>query len=101
MTSSAIAVAMVNLMVKSLRLRRTPVSAAGNERPSWRDLALGAGGLVERGAQALGELDGVVIGPEVHEDQARLLGQHVAVDRGDLDAIRAQGLDHGIDLRGG
>ena len=38
-----------------------------------------ARGLVDRGAQATGELDRVIVGPEVHEDQPRLLGQHVAV----------------------
>jgi hypothetical protein len=29
--------------------------------------------LVERGAQSVGELHGVTVGPEVHEDQPRLL----------------------------
>src|SRR5262245_4504159 len=57
-------------------------------------------GLVERGAQSPGKLEGIVIGPEVQEDQARVLGQHVTMDRGDLDAVRPQGLDHGIDFGG-
>src|SRR6267154_2914274 len=35
-------------------------------------LALGARGLVERGAQAARELDRVIVGPEVHEDQPLL-----------------------------
>ena len=45
------------------------------------------GGLVERRAQALRELHRVVVGPEMHEEQARLLVQHVAVQGGDLDAV--------------
>ena len=54
--------------------------------------ALGARGLVERGAQSLGELQCIVIGPEMQEEQPRLLIQHVAVDRRDIDAIRPQRL---------
>src|SRR5262249_27115116 len=53
------------------------------------------------GAQTLGELDGVVIGPEMHEEQPRLLIQHVAVQRRHLDAVRPQRLDYGIDLIAG
>src|SRR6266511_517952 len=45
-------------------------------------LALRARGLVECGAQSLGKLQRVVVCPEVQEDEPRLLGQHVAVDRG-------------------
>ena len=63
--------------------------------------ALRARGLVECGAQSLGELDGVVIGPEVHEDEPRLLGEHVAVHRGHLDAVLPQRLDHRVDLLAG
>src|SRR5262249_27662180 len=61
-------------------------------------LSAASGGLIKRGPQALGELQGVVVSPEVHEDQPRLLGQHVAMDRGDLDATGAQRLDDRIDL---
>src|ERR1043165_6817248 len=64
-------------------------------------LALRARRLVERGAQAPGELDRIVVGPKMHEDQARLLGQHVAVDRRPLDAVLAQHLDHRIDFLAG
>src|SRR4029453_1722193 len=52
--------------------------------------ALRARGLVEGGAQALAGLPPIVIGPEVHEDQPRLLVEHVAVDRGHLDAVFPQ-----------
>src|SRR5262249_24153542 len=41
--------------------------------------------LVQRGAQAFGLLQRVVVGPEVQEEHARLLGQHVAVHGRDLD----------------
>ncbi len=38
--------------------------------------------------QALRQLHRIVVGPEVHEEQPRLLVQHVAVQRRDLDAVR-------------
>src|SRR5215468_1672476 len=60
--------------------------------------ALRARCLVECGAQARGELDRVVIGPEMHEAQPRLLIQHVAVQCRHLDAVRVQRMDHRIDL---
>src|SRR5262252_10902602 len=50
--------------------------------------------LVEGGAQSFGKLQGVVIGPEVKEDDARLLSQHVAVNRRHLDAVGTQRADH-------
>ena len=59
-------------------------------------LALCAGRLVERGAQPLGELDGVVIGPEMHEEQPRLLVQHVAVVGGYVDAVARNALITGF-----
>jgi hypothetical protein len=45
---------------------------------------------VERGAQPARELQRIIYGPEVHENQARLLGEHVAVNRRDLDGVAAQ-----------
>src|SRR5262249_35061936 len=54
--------------------------------------------LIQRLAQPLRQLQGVVVRPEVHEEQPGLLGQHVAVDRRDLDPVRPQGLDHRVDL---
>src|SRR6185295_17799075 len=35
----------------------------------------------------------------MHEDEPRLLSQHVTMDRGHLYAVRAQSFDHRIDLR--
>src|SRR5258706_8500495 len=63
---------------------------------SFLTLALCARRLVERGAQSLGKLQGIVIGPEMKEEQPRLLIQHVAMDRGHLDAVRPQSLDHRV-----
>src|SRR5215471_10085077 len=45
---------------------------------------------IEGGAQTLGQLQRVVVCPKVHEDQARLLGQHMAVDRRHLDIVCPQ-----------
>jgi hypothetical protein len=36
-------------------------------------------GFVERSAQSFGQLDGIIIGPEVHEEQPWVFVQHVAV----------------------
>ena len=61
-------------------------------------LALRDRGLVERRAHAFGELDRVVIGPEMDEEHPGLLVQHVTMDRRDLDAVRPQRPDQRIDL---
>src|SRR4051812_2786295 len=55
--------------------------------------APGACRLVERRPQSPRQLQRVVMRPKMHEDQPRLLGQHVAMDRSDLDAVVAQRLD--------
>src|SRR5215510_2602454 len=72
-----------------------PQSCGPAVKSLGRRSALCARRLVERGAQPLGELHGVIIGPEVHEEQPRLLVEHVAVHRRHFDAVRAQRLDHG------
>src|SRR6266481_2361459 len=59
-------------------------------------LALRARRLVQCGAQSLGKLQCIVVGPEMQEEESRLLVQHVAVDRSHVDAVRPQRLDHGI-----
>src|SRR5260370_1426893 len=56
--------------------------------------------LIERGAQALGQLMRIVVGPEVQEEHSRLFAEHVAVQGGDLDAAGLQGVNHRIDLLG-
>src|SRR5581483_12320301 len=43
----------------------------------------------------------IVVRPEVKEEEPRLLVQHVAVDGGNLDAIRPQGFNHRVHLIGG
>ena len=53
----------------------------------WEASPFGARGPVEGCANSFGQFYGVVIGPEMHEEQARLLGEHVAVDGSDLDAV--------------
>src|SRR3954451_13589120 len=49
----------------------------------------------KRRLEALSELFGVVIGPEMDEEQARQLVQHVVVDGSDLNAVLTHGLQHG------
>jgi hypothetical protein len=53
-------------------------------------LALDARRLVEGCAQSPGKFQGVFIGPEVKEKEAGLLVQHVAVECGHVDSVRAQ-----------
>jgi hypothetical protein len=40
----------------------------------------------------------IFVGPKMHEEQARLFIQHVAVQGSDLDSIRAQRFNYGIDF---
>ncbi len=80
-----------------LRKRCDMVVAFRLLRPS----ALGNGGFVERGTHTPRQLQCIVIGPEVDEEHARLLVEHVAVDRRDFDVAAAQGSDEGIDLVAG
>src|SRR5262249_27017488 len=63
--------------------------------------ALRDGRLVERRANALGELHRVVVRPEVHEEHPRLLVEHVAMDRRDPNAVGEQGTDRRIALLAG
>jgi hypothetical protein len=42
---------------------------------------------IERGAKSCSELDGIVLRPEVHEEQSRRLDEHVVVKCGNRDAI--------------
>jgi hypothetical protein len=50
----------------------------------------------ERRLEALSELPGIVIGPEVDKEQAGLLVQHVIVDGGDRTPTRQQSLHNRI-----
>src|SRR5436305_729413 len=59
------------------------------ERGSLLRLTLRDVHTVERGAQAPRQLLRVVVGPEVHEEEARAFGQHVAVQRRHLNAVIA------------
>ena len=61
-------------------------------------LAFCAGGLVECRAKPSGQFQRIVIGPEVEEEQPRLLVQHVAVHGGYVDAVCTQCSDHRIHL---
>jgi len=58
-------------------IAEAPKAGRPERRASRRQhakLATRACRLVERGAKTFGEFDGVVIGPEVHEDDARFRG---------------------------
>jgi hypothetical protein len=54
--------------------------------------------VVECGPQTPCQLDRMVVGPEMHEEHARLFGQHMAVEGRYFDAIGPQGLDYRIDF---
>ena len=53
---------------------------------------------VKSGAKSLSQFHGVVVGPEMNEERAGLVVEHVIVDGGHLDAVVAQGFDERIDL---
>src|SRR5437660_2682419 len=50
-------------------------------------LRLDAVGLVERSLQALSEFRRVVVGPEVHVEEPRLVHEPMVMDRGHVDAV--------------
>jgi len=56
--------------------------------------------LIKGGPQAFGQLDRLIIGPKMHEKQARSFGEHVAVHCRHLNPVFPKRLDHGIDLVG-
>src|SRR5215208_2823281 len=58
--------------------------------------ALCARGLIKSCAQALSELERIVVRPEMHENQPGLLSQHVTVDCRHLDAVLSESLDNRI-----
>jgi len=55
-------------------------------------------GLIKGNLESLSELRSIVVGPEMHEQQSRLLVEHVAMNGGNLDPVRAQAADERIDL---
>src|SRR6059036_715864 len=54
--------------------------------------------LVQRGTEPVRQLERVAVRPEMHEKEARAVGQHMAVKGRDGDAVVAQGSDHGVHL---
>ena len=59
------------------------------------------GSLVERSTDAVRQFHRIVVGPEMDEEHARLLVEHVAVDRGHLDIGGSQRANKRIDLVAG
>jgi hypothetical protein len=49
---------------------------------------------IQRGAKALREPSGLIISPEVHEEQARLLLDQMVVERSDLNPVPPKFGDH-------
>ena len=54
--------------------------------------------IVEGGTQALGQFESIVVCPEMHEEQPRLLVEHVTVQRGHRNPVLPQRRDHLVDL---
>src|SRR6266446_4495366 len=54
--------------------------------------------LVQGRLQAFSQLSCIVVRPEMHEEQSRLFGKHVAMQRSHLDSAVAQRFKDGIDL---
>jgi hypothetical protein len=53
---------------------------------------------VEGGPESRSEFHGVIVRPEVDEEGAGFVIEHVIVDRRDLNAVVAQGFDEGVHL---
>src|SRR5271165_161376 len=81
--------------VGSVMIPRRRIARA-NITPS----ALGDVDMRERRLQPLGELLGIVIGPEVHEIEAWLVVEHVVVDRRDFDPVLAERFQHRVHFAG-
>src|SRR5437879_8375971 len=86
--------------IRSTRARSWMTHFIGVLRPAdralFRPLRLLAVGQLERGFQSLGELDRIVVGPEVHVEEARSVLQPMVVERRDVDAMLPQGQGDGI-----
>src|SRR5579863_6536807 len=54
------------------------------------------GGCLKGPSKTLRQLHCIVIRPKMNEEHSRLLGEHVTVDRGDLDAVLSQHSDQRI-----
>jgi len=68
-----------------------------SERPDWSPL-LSAVREIQRRPKPPRQLQRVVVRPKVQVEQARLVAERVVVQRGDLDAIRAERARHGVHL---
>src|SRR6185312_7350570 len=53
---------------------------------------------VQRGTHTLRELLSIIVGPEVHEEEVRIVLDHVTVERGHFDTMLTQGPQNRIDL---
>src|SRR5712692_488756 len=85
--------ARVGMINASALLKTQLLSSSMLSRSSFRQLDLAQGRL-----QVSGQLPGIVVCPEMHEEQPRLFGEHVTMQRSHLDSAVAQGPEHGIDL---
>src|ERR1700676_1884836 len=92
----------VFIWIPTLRSSEEPrIGPEDQPNPLAKTSALRDRGLLERRAQAFGELHGVVVGPEVNEEHSGLLREHVIVDRRHLDAVLPQRPDQRVDLLAG
>jgi hypothetical protein len=55
---------------------------------------------IQGGTKPMSELHGIIIGPEMDEERAGIVIEHVIVDRRDFDVVVPQCLDQGIYLSG-
>src|SRR5206468_6888451 len=58
-------------------------------------------GLIEGRPESLRKFHRILIGPEVHEEKARLLFQHMAMKRRDCDSVLAKRFDNRIHFLSG
>src|SRR3981189_2206450 len=91
-------VARMSIFVRYREARRNPVLFFLAAFPS---LAFGSRSLVQRRPNSVCQLDGVVVGPKVDEEHARLFVQHMTVNGRYLDIAGAQRADQRVDFVAG
>jgi hypothetical protein len=55
---------------------------------------------IKRSVKSLRQLDGVIVGPEVHEVEMWLIVEHVIVHGLDFNPVRPQSTDYWVDFVG-
>ena len=85
--------------VRGGRMQASARASANAPAPADGSASLKGGtGLFQGGTKALCQPDSVIVSPEMHEEDVRLVVQHVVVHRRHFDPVFAQSPQHRIDF---